>query len=309
MMNRLWIQMIALAAAATFSAASAGAPSSAQKQQSFGSPAEAAKALIAAVKAHDEKAMVAVLGAGAKSVINSGDKVADRAGREKFAAAYDEANKLDMQGDAKAVLSVGKDAWPFPIPLVKADNAWRFDAKQGAEEILNRRIGRNELSTVQALGAYVDAQREYYLANPAKDKLLQYAQKVVSSKGKRDGLYYPTRTGEAQSPLGKLFASATAAGYKADAEGKPIPFHGYYFRILKAQGPDAKGGAYDYVARGKMIGGFAMVAYPATYGNSGIMTFIVNHDGTVFEKDLGPRTAEVAQKMAKFNPDGTWKKH
>jgi len=309
MMNRLWIKLIALAAAATFSAASAGATTPAPKQQSFGSPDEAAKALMTAVKAHDEKAVLGVLGSGAKSVINSGDKVADRAAREKFAAAYDEANKFEMQGDAKAVLSVGKDAWPFPIPLVKADNAWRFDAKQGAEEILNRRIGRNELSTVQSLGAYVDAQREYYLANPAKDKLLQYAQKVVSSKGKRDGLYYPTREGEAQSPLGKLFASATAAGYKADAEGKPIPYHGYYFRILKAQGPDAKGGAYDYVARSKMIGGFAMVAYPATYGNSGIMTFIVNHDGTVFEKDLGPKTAEAAQKMAKFNPDGTWKKH
>jgi hypothetical protein len=264
---------------------------------------------MAAVKAHDDKAMLAVLGAGAKNVVNSGDKVADRNGREKFAAAYDEANKLDMQGDAKATLSVGKDAWPFPIPLVKAGDAWRFDAKQGAEELLNRRIGRNELSTIQALGAYVDAQREYYLANPVKDKLLQYAQKVVSSKGKRDGLYYPTRAGEAPSPLGQLFAKATAAGYKADAEGKPVPYYGYYYRILKAQGPDAKGGAYDYVARGKMIGGFAMVAYPATYGSSGIMTFIVNHDGVVYEKDLGPKSAEIAAKMTKFNPDGTWKKH
>jgi len=309
MMNRLWIKLLALAAAAAFSAASAGATPAAPKQQAFGSPEEAAKALMAAVKAHDEKAMLAVLGAGSKSVVNSGDKVADRAAREKFAAAYDEANKFDMQGDAKAVLSVGKDAWPFPIPLVKADNAWRFDAKQGAEEILNRRIGRNELSTVQALGAYVDAQREYYLANPTKDKLLQYAQKVVSSKDKRDGLYFPTRAGEAPSPLGKLFASATAAGYKADAEGKPIPYHGYYFRVLRAQGPDAKGGAYDYVARGKMIGGFAMVASPATYGSSGIMTFIVNQDGVVYEKDLGPDTAAAAQKITKFNPDKTWKRH
>jgi hypothetical protein len=204
---------------------------------------------------------------------------------------------------------VGKDAWPFPIPVVKSGDSWRFDAKQGAEEILNRRIGRNELSTIQALGAYVDAQREYYLANPAKDKLLQYAQKVVSSKGKRDGLYYPTPAGEPASPLGSLFASATAAGYKAGAEGKPVPFHGYYYRILKAQGPDAKGGAYGYVARGKMIGGFAMLAYPASYGNSGVMTFIVNHDGAVYQKDMGPNTAALAQKITKFNPDGTWKQH
>lgn len=306
---RLWTGLFGLVAACALSAAAAGAPAAAAKQQTFGSPDEAVKALMAAVKAHDDKSMLAVLGSGAKKAIYSGDAVADRAGRERFAAAYDEGNKLDLQGDAKAILSVGKDAWSFPIPVVKAGDGWRFDAKQGAEEILNRRIGRNELSTIQVLGAYVDAQREYYLANPVKDKLLQYAQKVVSSKGKRDGLYYPTREGEAPSPLGQLFASATAAGYKGDAQGKPVPYYGYYYRILKAQGPDAKGGAYDYVAKGKMIGGFAMVAYPASYGSSGIMTFIVNHDGTVYEKDLGPKTAEIALKMSKFNPDKSWKRH
>jgi hypothetical protein len=305
---RFWNRLVAFALAGALCALAMGAHAAA-KQQAFGSADEAVKALMAAVKAHDDKSMLAVLGSGAKKVIDSGDAVADRAGRERFAAAYDEANKIDLQGDAKAVLSVGKDAWPFPIPLVKAGDAWRFDAKQGAEEILNRRIGRNELSAIQSLGAYVDAQREYYLANPVKDKLLQYAQKVVSSKGRRDGLYYPTREGEPPSPLGQLFASATAAGYKGDAEGKPVPYHGYYYRVLKAQGSDAKGGAYDYVAKGKMIGGFAMVASPAAYGNSGIMTFIVNHDGTVYEKDLGPKTAQISLKMSKFNPDGTWKKH
>jgi hypothetical protein len=305
---RFWNRLVAFALASALGALAAGVHAAAT-QRTFGSADEAVKALVAAVKAHDEKAMLAVLGAAARNVIDSGDKVADRTGREKFAAAYDEANKLDLQGDARAILSVGKDAWPFPIPVVKAGDGWRFDAKQGAEEILNRRIGRNELSTVQSLGAYVDAQHEYYLANPSKDKLLQYAQKVVSSKGKRDGLYFPTREGEAPSPLGQLYASATAAGYKGGAQGKPVPYHGYYFRVLKAQGPDAKGGAYDYVARGKMIGGFAMVAYPATYGNSGVVTFIVNHDGTVYEKDLGPKTAGIALKMSKFNPDGTWKKH
>ncbi len=304
-----WIRLGAVAAACAFSAAVIGAPAAAPKQQSFASPDEAVKALMAAVKAHDEKTMLAVLGTGAKNVINSGDKVADRTGREKFAAAYDEANKLEMQGDAKAVLAVGKDAWPFPIPVVKAGSAWRFDAKQGAEELLNRRIGRNELSAIQAVEAYVDAQREYYVLNPAKENLLQYAQKFVSSKGKRDGLYFPTKEGEPQSPLGAIYARATAAGYKADEGGKPIPYYGYYYRILTGQGPDAVGGAYSYLAHGKMIGGFALIAYPASYGNSGIMTFIVNQNGAVYEKDLGPNTAAAAQKITRFNPDKTWKKH
>jgi hypothetical protein len=307
-MKRHWMTGIGLAAAAALLLGAAGA-GAADAQKTFASPDEAVKALMAAVKADDRKAMLAVLGAGAKNVIFSGDAVADRNGREIFVKAYEETNKLEMQGDAKAVLTVGKDAWPLPIPIVKAGSAWRFDAKQGAEEIVNRRIGRNELSTIQALGAYVDAQREYYLLNPAKDKLLTYAQKVVSAKGKRDGLYYPTREGEPQSPLGQLFASATAAGYKGSADGKPVPYYGYYYRILKAQGPDAQGGAYDYMAKGKMIGGFAMVAYPASYGNSGIMTFIVSHAGVVYEKDLGPNTAAAAQKMTKFNPDKSWKRH
>ena len=309
MKSRLWMKLISFVAAIAFGTAVAAAQPATPKQQTFGSPEDAAKALVAAVKAHDDKAMLAVLGAGARKVIDSGDKVADRAGREKFAAAYDEANKLEMQGDAKAILSVGKDAWPFPIPVVKAGNAWRFDAKQGAEEILNRRIGRNELSAIQAVQAYVDAQREYYLLNPAKDKLLQYAQKFVSSKGKRDGLYFPTKADEPQSPLGEIYARATAAGYKAEEGGKPIPYLGYYYRVLTGQGPDARGGAYSYLAHGKMIGGFGLIAYPASYGNSGIMTFIVNQDGVVYEKDLGPNTAAAAQKITRFNPDKTWKKH
>lgn len=307
-MSRHWWRLIAFALAAALFFAPARAEA-AEGQKTFGSPSEAVAALIAAAKGHDTKAMLAVLGPGSRALVYSGDPVADRAGRERFVKAYEESNKLDLQGDAKAILSVGKDAWPLPIPIVKAGSAWRFDAKQGAEEILNRRIGRNELSAIQAIGAYVDAQREYYLLNPAKDKLLQYAQKVVSAKGKRDGLYYPTREGEAPSPLGQLFASATAAGYTTSADGKPAPYYGYNYRILKAQGPDAPGGAYDYVARGKMIGGFAMVAYPANYGNSGVMTFIVNQDGAVYEKNLGPDTAAAAQKITKFNPDKTWKRH
>jgi hypothetical protein len=307
-MSRYWLRTIAFVVAATMFLAPALA-GAAGEHRTFSSPAEAVAAFVAAAKAHDTKALLAILGPGAKGLVNSGDPVADRNGRETFVKAYEETNKLDMQGDAKAILSIGKDAWTMPIPIVKVGSTWRFDDKQGADEILNRRIGRNELSTVQALGAYVDAQREYYLANPSKDKLLQYAQKVVSAKGKRDGLYYPTRDGEPPSPLGALFDSRAAAGYKSAADGKPAPYLGYNFRILKAQGPDAPGGAYDYVARGKMIGGFAMVAYPATYRNSGIMTFIVNQDGVVYEKDLGPNTAALAQKITKFNPDKSWKRH
>jgi hypothetical protein len=197
----------------------------------------------------------------------------------------------------------------MPIPVVKGKDGWRFDTQQGKEEVLNRRIGRNELSAVQAMLAYVDAQREYYLRNPQGDKLLHYAQKFGSAKGKRDGLYFPTKAGEPPSPLGPLYASAKAAGYTKAGNGMPSPYHGYRYRILKRQGPDAPGGAYDYMAQGRMIGGFALVAWPASYGSSGVMTFLVNHEGVVYEKDLGPNTAAAAAKITRFNPDKSWKRH
>lgn len=281
------------------------------KQKSFATPEDAAKALVAAAKSGDMKAMLDILGPGSKAIVQSGDAVADRGGRERFVKSYEEANKLEKSGDAKAFLSTGKDDWPFPIPIVKGAAGWRFDAKQGREEILNRRIGRNELSAMQAMLAYVDAQREYYLSNPQRDKLLHYAQMIVSTPGKRDGLYFPTTAGERPSPLGPGFDRAKARGYERgkDAAGKPVPYHGYFYRILKRQGPDAPGGAYDYVAQGKMIGGFALVAYPASYGNSGVMTFIVNHEGVVYEKDLGPDTPQAVRKITRFNPDKSWKQH
>jgi len=305
-MSRHWIRMFALAIASAL-LVGAGSASAAAGAKAYGSADEAVKALVEAVRSQDAKAVIAVLGPEAKSLVNSGDAVADRAARERFVKAYDEANKLEPQGDAKAILSVGKDAWPFPIPVVKVGDAWRFDAKQGAEELINRRIGRNELSAIQAVQAYVDAQREYYVLNPTKDGLLQYAQLFVSRKGKRDGLYFPTKDGERPSPLGAVFESRAAAGYK-DTPGKSSPYFGYRYRILKAQGPDAPGGAYDYVVRGKMIGGFALVAYPASYGSSGIMTFIVNHEGVVYQKDLGAGTSAIASKMTTFNPDSSWKR-
>ena len=277
------------------------------KQKSYASPEEAVKDLIAAVKAHDQKAMLAILGPEGKPIVSSGDKVTDRASGERFVKSYEEASKLEKSGD-KVVLATGKDAWPFPIPVVKDAAGWRFDTQAGKEEILNRRIGRNELSVMQVALAYVDAQREYYLRNPQKDKLLSYAPKFISTKGKRDGLYFETKEGEPQSPLGPAFDAAKARGVSKGEDGKPIAYYGYHYRILKAQGPDAPGGGYDYVAQGKMIGGHALVAWPATYGNSGVMTFLVNHDGVVYEKDLGPQTSAAVQKITKFNPDKTWKK-
>jgi Protein of unknown function (DUF2950) len=279
------------------------------KQRHFVSPDDAVTALIEAAKAGDKPALLAILGQDGKTLISSGDETADRLGRERFLQSYQEANRLAKDGDAKATLSVGKDAWPFPIPLVKSAAGWRFDTAAGKEEILNRRIGENELDVIQVCLAYVDAQREYYLRNPSGGSLLEYAQKFASAAGKRDGLHWEAKPGEEPSPLGSLVTAARRAGYAAGKPGAaPIPYHGYYYRILTAQGKDAPGGAYDYLARGHMIGGFALVAYPAQYASSGVMTFIVNHDGVVYQKDLGSNTPAIAQAMTRFNPDSTWKK-
>jgi hypothetical protein len=290
-------RLIAIGLLAATAAYAAGA-------KTYPSPEEAVQALVEAARAGDSKGMLAVLGSEAKEIVRSGDAATDRHARERFVAAYAEANKIAKPDENTALLLVGKDEWIFPIPVVKDAGGWHFDVAEGKEEILNRRIGRNELHAIQAVQAYVDAQREYYLRNPQKDKLLQYAQRFVSSKGKRDGLYFAVKPGEAASPLGPQFDRMRAG--KAEAE-KRVPYHGYYYRIIRAQGPDARGGAYGYLAQGRMIGGFALVAWPAAYGNTGIMTFIVNQDGVVYQKDLGTRTAAAAAKITLFNPDKTWK--
>jgi hypothetical protein len=277
------------------------------RQQSFPSPEAGVQALLNAVKNNDTKAMLQLFGPESQSLISTGDPVSDQARRAHFVQAYEEAHTLVQSGETQVILQVGKDAWPFPIPLVKDSTSWRFDTKEGEEEILNRRIGRNELDVIQVCLAYVDAQREYYMRNPRRVTLLHYASKFISTKGKRDGLYWETTADEPPSPLGPLLARARSEGYNPKA-GKPTPYHGYYYTMLTGQGPKAPGGAYDYVVRGQMIGGFALVAYPARYGSSGIMTFIVNHDGVVYQKDLGPRTTELAKSMTRFNPDETWKK-
>ena len=279
------------------------------KQKSFKSPEEAVKALVGAVKGNDTKELLTILGPEGKELISSGDKVADETGREHFIKAYEEMNKLVSENDTKVILHVGNGEWPFPIPVVKRGEYWLFDTMAGREEILNRRIGRNELNAIQVCLAYVDAQREYILKDRDEDKLLEYAQKLVSRRGQKNGLYWEAKEGEEQSPLGPLIAKAAREGYIGRRPvGRRNPHHGYHYKILKSQGKNASGGEYDYIVKGKMIGGFALVAYPAEYGNLGIMTFIVNQDGVVYEKDLGKETEKIAAAMKKFDPDKTWMK-
>ncbi|HEX3117145.1 MAG TPA: DUF2950 domain-containing protein [Bradyrhizobium sp.] len=278
----------------------------ANAQQSFKSPEDAMTALVSATKDNWPKGVVAVLGSDGADIVSSGDKVADEEMRQKFLAAYDAKHEVKKQGDEKAVMIIGTEDFPFPIPLARQGAAWQFDTAAGRLEVLYRRIGRNELAAIQACLAYVDAQNEYAEKNRAGAGGATYAQRIVSHSGKKDGLYWPTAPGEEASPLGELVAQATTEGYAIG--GERAPFHGYYYKILTRQGPMAAGGEVDYVVRGKMIGGFALVAYPAEYGNSGVMTFVVNYAGTVFQKDLGERTAKLAGRVTSFNPDQTWKK-
>lgn len=281
----------------------------AANQKTFKSPEEAVKALIDAVKANDTKELLVILGPEGKDIISSGDEVADKETRERVARKYDQKNKLVWEGDKKVILDIGTDDWPMPIPVVKKGENWIFDTKAGKEEILSRRIGRNELDVIQVCLAYVDAQREYALKDRDGDGIQKYAQRFGSEKGKKNGLYWEAKEGEEQSPLGQLAAEAVKEGYTGKkAGGKPTPFHGYYYKILTAQGKNAPGGAYEYVVKGKMIGGFAMVTYPAQYGNSGVMTFIVNHDGVVYQKNMGKNTEKIASAMTKFDPDKSWEK-
>jgi len=278
----------------------------ASAQQSFKTPEEAVGALVTATKDAWPKGVVAVLGRDGVDIVSSGDKVADEAIRQNFLATYDAKHQVVKEGEDKAVLIIGTEDFPFPIPLTRKDGAWQFDTAAGRLEILYRRIGRNELAAIQASLAFVDAQNEYAEKDRIGAGVSTYAQRIVSRPGKKDGLYWPAAQGGDASPLGELVAHATTEGYAIG--GGRIPFHGYYFKILTEQGPTAPGGAMDYVVRGKMIGGFALVAYPAQYGNSGVMTFLVNHTGVVFQKDLGERTAKLAERMTSFNPDQTWKK-
>jgi hypothetical protein len=275
----------------------------ARAQQVFQSPVEAAAALASAVKSGIKTDMLKVFGPDGEDIISSGDEVSDASYREKFTAAYDAKHAISMEGDNKAVLMLGAKDYPFPVPLVHRKSGWEFDTKAGREEVLFRRIGRNELDAMQTCLAYVDAQNEYADKDRGAGPGV-YAQRIVSTPGHKDGLYWPSDGDE--SPFGELAAEASSEGYKVG--GGPQPYHGYYYRILTKQGPHAPGGELDYVVNGKMIGGFALVAYPAEYGNSGVMTFIVNHAGTVYQKNLGPNTEELAKRITSFDPDKSWER-
>lgn len=277
-------------------------------QSSFASAAEAAKALIEAAKGDDAARLKSLFGEGAEELLSSGDPVADKSAREEFVAKYTEKNALEAQGETRAILTIGTDDWPFPIPLVRGEKGWRFDTGAGLEELLNRRIGKNELDAIQTVLAIVDAQREYALKDWDGDGLQEYAERFGSTRGKKDGLYWEAGAGDPQSPLGPLVATAMAEGYSRKGTNDPVPYHGYYYRIVTAQGKHAPDGAYDYMVKRQLVGGFAVVAYPADYGNSGIASFLVNHLGVVYEKDLGEGTEAKAKAIVLFDPDPTWKK-
>jgi len=281
----------------------------AAQQKTFETPEEAVKAMIQVLQQADAKGISAVFGPNSRRLISSGDRVADKANWSRLIQLYEKQNRIERVTDHKAVLHIGEKDWSFPIPIVNEGGAWRFDAKQGGREILARRIGRNELAAIQVCLAFVDAEREYASADRTGDGVKHYAQRLMSTPGKKDGLYWETGEGDPPSPMGPLVAAARHEGYSAKmAKDKKVPYHGYLYKLLTAQGKDAPGGASDYIVNGRMIAGFAMIAYPARYGSSGVMTFIVSHQGDVYEKDLGPGTTGAVAAIKTFNPDGTWKK-
>jgi hypothetical protein len=276
-------------------------------QQDYKTPQDAVDALLATAKSGDMKAALTVLGPDGEEILSSGDKVADERARARFVASYDAKHSIKKDSDNRATLIIGDNDYPFPIPLIRIKSGlWTFDTEEGRTEILARRIGRNELNAIQVCLAYVDAQNEYAEKDRTGAGAGIYAQRFVSAEGKKDGLYWPAAQGEEESPLGELFATATSQGY-SPGHGRS-PYHGYFYKILTKQGPSAPGGAANYVVNGKMIGGFALVAYPAEYRNSGVVTFLVSHSGAVYQKDLGPNTADLAEQISSFDPGAGWKK-
>jgi hypothetical protein len=284
----------------------AAGPAPAESPSHYPTPDAAVQALIDAAASNEPGALVRVLGPDVKD-LQSGDPVADAADREAFVDAAAESARIEQGKDADhATLTVGDDHWPFPIPLVRDANGWYFDVAAGREELYNRRIGRNELTTIAVLRAFVDAEDEYTEQDRNGDGIREYARKLMSSEGAHDGLYWPTKAGEPDSPMGPLVAEAVAAGYHPGESSEPKPYHGYYYRILTAQGKHAPGGAKSYLNGEHMIKGFAAVAYPAQYGNSGVMTFMVNQSGIVFQKNLGADTAKAAAAIDRYDPDDSW---
>jgi hypothetical protein len=274
-----------------------------QGQKTFASAEDASKALVAAAKSNDEKAMREILGPDGKQIVSSGDDAEDADDRASFVQKYQEMHRLVKEPDGTTTLYIGAENWPTPIPLVNSGNSWYFDTEAGKKEILYRRVGQNEMSTMMVCRELVAAEKEYYSTQQS-----EYAQKIFSDEGRQNGLYWKAADGQPQSPIGPLVASAVVEGYHKDQAGAPTPFHGYYYRILTRQGGNISGGAKDYVVNGKMTGGFAFVAYPAEYRSSGVMTFIVGQDGVVYQKDLGRNTNVLVKAMKEYNPNSSWQK-
>lgn len=284
-------------------------PAVSAAQKSFASPEEAAQALLTAAEANDQAALLVLFGPGGKEVLSSGDPVQDKNYRAAFVEKAKKSMKLekDPLNEKRVVIVIGEDDFPFAIPLVRsADRQWRFDMNEGKFEVLARRIGSNELDAIAVCKGYVESQYEYAEEDHNNNNVREYAQKFVSSPGKKDGLYSPDAPNTFAGPISSRIAEAAAEGYTKQGDA-PVPYHGYNFKILKGQGSNAAGGALDYLERGLMIGGFALIAWPAEYGVSGIKTFMVNQDDVIYEKDLGPTTGKVAQAITKFNPDNTWR--
>ncbi len=299
-----WANLAKLAAVALLFAACfpAGAMAQQQGQKTFSSAEEASNALVTAAQSNDEKAMLEILGPEGKQIVSSGDDAEDAQNRANFARRYQEMHRLVKEPDGSTTLYIGAENWPTPIPLVSKGTLWYFDTEAGKKEILYRRIGRNEISTIRVCLEFVAAEKEYSMQHD------EYAQKVFSDEGKQNGLYWKAADGEPQSPIGPLVASAVADAYAKTQNSAPTPYRGYYFRILARQGKNAPGGAKGYVVNGKMTEGFALVAYPAEYGSSGVMTFIVDEDGAVYQKDLGNKTEVLAKAMKEYNPSAGWQK-
>jgi hypothetical protein len=282
---------------------SGGSRAQQQGQKTFSSPELAAKALFTAAQSNDEKAMLDIFGPVGKEILSSGDETENANSRANFVQKYQEMHRLVKEPDGTTALYIGAKNWPTPIPLVNNSHSWYFDTEAGKKEILYRRVGRNELSAIRVCQELVAAQKEYYSTQHN-----EFAQKITSDQGQHNGLYWQAVDGEPQSPIGPLVASAVAEGYAKSRDGAPTPYRGYYYRILTRQGENGPGGAKSYILNGKMTEGFAFLAYPAEYRSSGVMTFIVNEDGVVYQKDLGKKTVALAKAMKAYNLDSTWQK-
>jgi hypothetical protein len=300
--NREWLNGLIVAVLVVFGTSALRAQDAGVK--TFPTYREAAKAFVTAVQANDTAALKEMLGANEVDMLSSGDATEDENDRVSFLKHYETAHAFASESADKVTLTVGAGAWPLPFPIVRENGAWHFDAEAGARELMYRRIGNNELDSIRVVKALRDAQKEYAAAGHDGNPVGTYAQRFRSTPGREDGLYWEAKEGEVESPAGSLVAEAESEG---GGQGKGTPFHGYYYRILKAQGPHAPGGAKDYVKDGKMTGGFAIVAYPAEYKASGVMTFVVGTRGVVYQKDLGDGTTEAARGMTAYDPDSSWK--